>query len=96
MSSVTTAQQFIREQEQLEAEARELLPFKADLCTQDYDKKEIGKPLRQAIYLCKTCGFDKGICVGCSIICHSGEALVDASSLSLTEICRPRPARTLP
>lgn len=70
--SVTTAQEYIKQQEQLEAEARELLPFKADLCTQDYDKNETGKPLRQAVYLCKTCGFDKGICVGCSIICHSG------------------------
>ncbi|TIB17372.1 hypothetical protein E3P89_00041 [Wallemia ichthyophaga] len=75
--SVTTAQEYIKQQEQLEAEARELLPFKADLCTQDYDKNETGKPLRQAVYLCKTCGFDKGICVGCSIICHSDHDMLE-------------------
>ncbi|TIC38436.1 hypothetical protein E3Q09_00008 [Wallemia mellicola] len=77
MTSITTAEDYIREQEILEAEARELLPFKADLCTQDYDKNEIGKPLRQAIYLCKTCGLDKGVCVGCSIICHGDHDLLE-------------------
>lgn len=82
MTSITTAEDYIREQEILEAEARELLPFKADLCTQDYDKNEIGKPLRQAIYLCKTCGLDKGVCVGCSIICHGGEFIVSRRTLS--------------
>lgn len=76
-----TAAEFIREQMQLEADAREALPYSIKDCTQ-----QLG-PLRQAVYSCLTCNpppsdpkapYDAaGVCYACSIQCHGEHTLVE-------------------
>ncbi|KAI0973919.1 hypothetical protein F4678DRAFT_391450 [Xylaria arbuscula] len=76
-----TAADFIRDQMQLEADAREALPFSIKDCT-----KPLG-PLRQNVYACLTCHpppanldepFDTaGICYSCSVQCHGEHELVE-------------------
>ena len=72
---------FIDEQTALEADAREVLPYKFDKCTYDLG------PLRQEIYACLTCSpppasaaqvyTPAGICYSCSISCHGEHNLVE-------------------
>ncbi|KAI9055777.1 hypothetical protein LZ554_000718 [Drepanopeziza brunnea f. sp. 'monogermtubi'] len=76
-----TAAEFIHSQLQLEAEAREALPYKFEKCTQP-----IGK-LRQQIFSCLTCNpppanptdpyTAAGVCYSCSISCHGEHTLVE-------------------
>ncbi|KAI1283863.1 putative zinc finger in N-recognin-domain-containing protein [Xylaria sp. FL0933] len=76
-----TAADFIRDQMQLEADAREALPYSIKNCT-----KPLG-PLRQNVYACLTCNpppaspdapFNTGgICYSCSVQCHGEHELVE-------------------
>ncbi|ETS84665.1 hypothetical protein PFICI_02690 [Pestalotiopsis fici W106-1] len=78
-----TAADFLRDQMQLEADAREALPYSIDNCT-----KQLG-PLRQNVFACLTChpppaelGADSdyepaGVCYSCSIQCHGEHELVE-------------------
>ncbi|KAF2722293.1 hypothetical protein K431DRAFT_283989 [Polychaeton citri CBS 116435] len=76
-----TAQEYISSQLQLEADAREALPYQFDTCT-----KPLG-PLRQSIFACLTCTpppaskyqqfQPAGICYSCSISCHGEHTLVE-------------------
>lgn len=75
---------FINEQLELEADAREVLPYKFDTCT-----KPVG-PLRQNVFACLTCNpapasaaqvyTAAGICYSCSISCHGDHKLVELFS----------------
>ncbi|KAB5577529.1 putative zinc finger in N-recognin-domain-containing protein [Coniochaeta sp. 2T2.1] len=77
-----TAADFIRDQMQLEADAREALPYKIDNCT-----KPLGA-LRQSVFACLTCNpppadpkapYDNaaGVCYACSVQCHGEHTLVE-------------------
>ncbi|KAI1734209.1 hypothetical protein F4680DRAFT_361223 [Xylaria scruposa] len=80
-----TAADFIRDQMQLEADAREALPYSFKNCT-----RPLGS-LRQSIYACLTCnpppsdsGLNSGdsfsaagICYSCSVQCHGDHELVE-------------------
>ncbi|KAI9734632.1 MAG: hypothetical protein M1834_002233 [Cirrosporium novae-zelandiae] len=76
-----TALEYIDNQLQLEAEAREALPYSFDTCT-----KPLG-PLRQILYSCLTCNpppdspskpyNPAGVCYSCSISCHGEHTLVE-------------------
>ncbi|KKA29504.1 hypothetical protein TD95_001580 [Thielaviopsis punctulata] len=80
-----TAADFLRHQMQLEAEAREALPYSIDTCT--YSRG----PLRQSIFSCLTCNpppqdlsapyeTAAGICYACSVQCHGDHQLVEIFS----------------
>ncbi|KAI1118497.1 hypothetical protein F5Y14DRAFT_446859 [Nemania sp. NC0429] len=76
-----TAADFIRDQMQLEVDAREALPYSFKNCT-----RPLGS-LRQNVYACLTCnppptGSDDaftpaGICYSCSVQCHGDHELVE-------------------
>ncbi|KAL2118596.1 hypothetical protein VTJ04DRAFT_8256 [Mycothermus thermophilus] len=76
-----TAADFLREQMQLEAEAREVLPYSIEHCT-----KPLG-PLRQSVFACLTCNPPPsdpsapfrtgGVCYACSVQCHGEHQLVE-------------------
>ncbi|KAI4135438.1 MAG: hypothetical protein LQ341_005874 [Variospora aurantia] len=76
-----TAKEFIDSQLQLEADAREALPYAFDHCTQPLG------PLRQNLYSCLTCSpppksasdsyTPAGVCYSCSIACHGEHELVE-------------------
>ncbi|OAA65031.1 Zinc finger, N-recognin [Cordyceps fumosorosea ARSEF 2679] len=76
-----TAAEFIRNQELLEADAREALPFSIDNCTR------ILGPLKQSIFACLTCNpapateadswTPAGVCYSCSVQCHGEHTLVE-------------------
>ncbi|EON63822.1 hypothetical protein W97_03050 [Coniosporium apollinis CBS 100218] len=76
-----TAQDFINSQLQLEADAREALPYQFDTCT-----RPLG-PLRQLLFSCLTCNpppaspsdpyTPAGVCYSCSISCHGEHTLVE-------------------
>ncbi|KAL1840980.1 hypothetical protein VTJ49DRAFT_7586 [Mycothermus thermophilus] len=76
-----TAADFLREQMQLEAEAREALPYSIEHCT-----KPLG-PLRQNVFACLTCNpppedpsvpyLAAGVCYACSVQCHGEHTLVE-------------------
>ncbi|RBQ85390.1 hypothetical protein VDGD_01492 [Verticillium dahliae] len=76
-----TAAEFIREQMQLEADAREALPYSIEHCT-----KVLG-PLRQSVFACLTCTpapknpadpfSPAGVCYSCSVQCHGEHTLVE-------------------
>ncbi|KAL9018360.1 MAG: hypothetical protein Q9185_004329 [Variospora sp. 1 TL-2023] len=76
-----TAKEFIDSQLQLEADAREALPYAFDHCTQPLG------PLRQNLYSCLTCNpppkftsdsyTPAGVCYSCSIACHGEHELVE-------------------
>ncbi|KAG9230686.1 metaphase-anaphase transition protein-like protein mlo2 [Amylocarpus encephaloides] len=76
-----TAAEIIDSQLQLEADAREALPYKFDNCT-----KTLGT-LRQIVFSCITCnppptnpsdGYKPaGVCYSCSIQCHGDHTLVE-------------------
>lgn len=70
-----TAVDYLKKQEELENEARELMPFEPDLCTYP-------QVLRQQIYACLTClrqhaGGSVGVCYSCSIQCHLTHELAE-------------------
>ncbi|KIW73657.1 hypothetical protein PV04_01756 [Phialophora macrospora] len=79
-----TASDFINQQLALEADAREVLPYKFDKCT------NILGPLRQNIFACLTCSpppasaaqvyTPAGVCYACSISCHGEHTLVELFS----------------
>lgn len=79
-----TAKDFIESQLQLEADAREILPYSFDSCTQ-----ELG-PLRQTLFSCLTCNpppakdddpyTPAAVCYSCSISCHGEHTLVELFS----------------
>ncbi|GKT60786.1 metaphase-anaphase transition protein [Colletotrichum tofieldiae] len=76
-----TAAEFIRDQMQLEADAREALPYSIENCT-----KILGS-LRQSVFACLTCNpppanpkdpYDgAGVCYACSVQCHGEHTLVE-------------------
>ncbi|KAH6840692.1 putative zinc finger in N-recognin-domain-containing protein [Chaetomium sp. MPI-CAGE-AT-0009] len=76
-----TAADFIRDQMQLEADAREALPYSIEHCT-----NPLG-PLRQSVFACLTCNpppanpsdaYDAaGVCYACSVQCHGEHTLVE-------------------
>ncbi|KAL4990073.1 putative zinc finger in N-recognin-domain-containing protein [Aspergillus falconensis] len=76
-----TAKEYIESQMRLEADAREVLPYSFDSCTQ-----HLG-PLRQTLYACLTCNpppatpdssyTAAGVCYSCSISCHGEHTLVE-------------------
>ncbi|KAK4448227.1 protein mlo2 [Podospora aff. communis PSN243] len=76
-----TAADFIRDQMQLEADAREALPYSIENCT-----KPLGS-LRQAVFACLTCNPPSanasdpynaaGVCYACSVQCHGEHTLVE-------------------
>ncbi|KXJ94987.1 putative metaphase-anaphase transition protein [Microdochium bolleyi] len=76
-----TAADFIRSQMQLEADAREAMPYSIDNCT-----KPLGS-LRQNVFACLTCNpppasptdpFEPaGVCYSCSVQCHGEHELVE-------------------
>ncbi|KAL1901544.1 hypothetical protein Cpir12675_000413 [Ceratocystis pirilliformis] len=80
-----TAAEFLQSQMQLEAEAREALPYSINTCTYPQG------PLRQSIFSCLTCNpppadlsipYDgaAGICYACSVQCHGDHQLVEIFS----------------
>ncbi|KAF2012152.1 hypothetical protein BU24DRAFT_397022 [Aaosphaeria arxii CBS 175.79] len=76
-----TAADFIKEQLNLEAEAREALPYQFDTCTRDLGA------IRQSLFSCLTCNplpidpsdeyTAAGVCYSCSISCHGEHTLVE-------------------
>ncbi|PFH56461.1 hypothetical protein XA68_16475 [Ophiocordyceps unilateralis] len=76
-----TAADFLRDQELLEADAREALPYSIDSCT-----KILGS-LRQNVFACLTCNppppqpndtwIPAGVCYACSVQCHGEHNLVE-------------------
>ncbi|KAJ5135048.1 uncharacterized protein N7515_004326 [Penicillium bovifimosum] len=76
-----TAKEFIEAQLQLEADAREALPYAFDSCTYDLG------PLRQNLFACLTCNpppsnpddpySAAAVCYSCSISCHGEHELVE-------------------
>ncbi|KAK2758957.1 hypothetical protein FQN54_003055 [Arachnomyces sp. PD_36] len=76
-----TASEFINSQLRLEADAREVLPYAFDSCTQPLG------PLRQSLFACLTCNppptkadepfIPAGVCYSCSISCHGEHTLVE-------------------
>ncbi|KAK3996699.1 protein mlo2 [Cladorrhinum sp. PSN332] len=80
-SDSQTAADFIRDQMQLEADAREALPYSIENCT-----KPLGS-LRQAVFACLTClpppenpsgpYNPAGVCYSCSVQCHGDHTLVE-------------------
>ncbi|KAL2867283.1 putative metaphase-anaphase transition protein (Mlo2) [Aspergillus lucknowensis] len=76
-----TAKEFIESQMRLEADAREVLPYSFDSCTQNLG------PLRQSLFACLTCNpppatadspySAAGVCYSCSIACHGEHTLVE-------------------
>ncbi|KAJ5965759.1 hypothetical protein N7481_012473 [Penicillium waksmanii] len=76
-----TAREFIDSQIQLEADAREILPYSFDSCTHDLG------PLRQSLFACLTCNpvpdnsddpyTPAAVCYSCSIACHGEHTLVE-------------------
>lgn len=76
-----TAAEFLRDQMQLEADAREALPYSIENCT-----KQLGS-LRQNVFACLTCHpppaepngdyNPAGVCYSCSIQCHGEHELVE-------------------
>ncbi|KAJ5161293.1 hypothetical protein N7492_006685 [Penicillium capsulatum] len=79
-----TAKEFIESQIQLEADAREALPYSFDSCTY-----ALG-PLRQTLFACLTCNpppanadeahSPAAVCYSCSIACHGEHTLVELFS----------------
>ncbi|KAL2004342.1 hypothetical protein VTN02DRAFT_3136 [Thermoascus thermophilus] len=79
-----TAKEFIDSQLKLEADAREVLPYSFDSCTQPLG------PLRQSLFACMTCNpppanpdepyTAAGVCYSCSISCHGEHELVELFS----------------
>ncbi|EKG17853.1 Zinc finger N-recognin protein [Macrophomina phaseolina MS6] len=76
-----TAQEFINSQLQLEADAREILPYQFDTCS-----RPLG-PLRQKAWSCLTCNpppedpsapyTPAGVCYSCHVSCHGEHQLVE-------------------
>lgn len=76
-----TAADFIRDQELLEADAREALPYSIENCT------KVLRPLRQNVFACLACNpppskpadpwTPAGVCYACSVQCHGEHTLVE-------------------
>lgn len=76
--SSSSLSEYIANQEELEREARDLMPYDPNKCT-----FEMG-PLRQPLYACLTCYKSKGtlnaVCYACSIKCHTSHELAELFS----------------
>lgn len=77
--TVTTAVDYLDQQNELEREARELMPYEPNECT--FIKGE----LRQPVFACLSCSRDNhnqpiGVCYSCSIQCHSSHEIVELFS----------------
>ena len=59
-----TADDLVAAQDELEREAREVLPFSFSQCTYDLGY------IRQPLYACLTCLNNCAVCAACSISCH--------------------------
>lgn len=75
-AATLTAVDYIQNQEELEKEARELMPYDPNECTY-----EMGE-LRQPLFACLTCSAENenqpiGVCYSCSIQCHLQHELVE-------------------
>ncbi|AGO13320.1 AaceriAFR177Cp [[Ashbya] aceris (nom. inval.)] len=68
--SEVSVKEYISQQEALELQAREAMPWDPTKCTYSMG------PLRQPIFACRTCG-DIGVCYSCSIQCHTECDLVE-------------------
>ncbi|EEB07261.1 zinc finger protein Mlo2 [Schizosaccharomyces japonicus yFS275] len=69
-----TVERYLKEQRELERQARLAMPYNFDKCT--YDMGYIKQPL----YACLTCkqnGTQNAVCYSCSICCHSTHELVE-------------------
>ena len=60
-----TISDILASQSSLLQEAAEALPFQFNQCTYPLGH------IRQAVYLCFTCGETRGICSACSVSCHT-------------------------
>lgn len=56
---------YVAQQDALLQEAALALPHTFESCT--YSRG----PIRQAVYLCKTCAVPRGVCAACSVACHT-------------------------
>ena len=65
-----TAADLIEQQERLESQAAEAIPFRFDECTRKRGH------IRQPVYACRTCG-GGGVCAGCSVACHGDHDLIE-------------------
>ena len=65
-----TAADLIEQQERLEMQATEAIPFRFDECTRAKGH------IRQPVYACRTCG-GGGVCAGCSVACHGDHDLIE-------------------
>ncbi|WFD34643.1 RING-type E3 ubiquitin transferase [Malassezia cuniculi] len=65
-----TAADLIEQQERLEKQAAEAIPYKFDQCT-----RPMGH-IRQPVFACRTCG-GGGVCAGCSVACHGDHDLIE-------------------
>ncbi|AET38085.1 uncharacterized protein Ecym_2351 [Eremothecium cymbalariae DBVPG len=68
--SEISASDYISQQEALEVQARELMPWDPTKCTYSMGS------IRQPIFACRSCG-DIGVCYSCSIQCHTNCNLVE-------------------
>lgn len=69
-----TLQEYISKEEELEAEARDVLPGRFDTCTY-----RMGY-INQSVYVCRTCVVDNrpaAVCYSCSIECHTSCELIE-------------------
>ncbi|KAH8823364.1 hypothetical protein DL96DRAFT_1617386 [Flagelloscypha sp. PMI_526] len=61
----STLSEYVEKQDSLLKEAAEAIPHSFSQCTYDLGH------IRQALYLCRTCPENKGICAACSVACHT-------------------------
>lgn len=68
--SITTLSAHLDHVDSLNAQAKELMPFKVDECS--YEQGYV----RQKVWSCRTCSREGdgevGVCYACSVSCHAG------------------------
>jgi E3 ubiquitin-protein ligase UBR7 len=88
--NAATLEEYISRQENLIQEAAEALPHSFDHCTYPLGYIRFVLPLtktkkpalmrhrtRQSVYLCLTCGENRGMCGACSVSCHTDHEQVE-------------------